>query len=202
MKSPKLDPSPLRKIVITISAALATFAFFGLLFGASYLVLPPSNDNIDPPPPIPDPAKIQTSNQSTDQQLTDVYTKHAHTALLIFVNGKPLDFSSPRYQNQDLLMHFENGDGFTLHKHDKRSWLGYLLASLNMTLADNCLSLATGLSYCSNFDSQIRFYVNNIPNSEYQHYLPRDGDRILISYGNAAEVDGQLDQLNSIPIVP
>jgi hypothetical protein len=71
-----------------------------------------------------------------------------------------------------------------------------------MTLADNCLTLATGLSYCSNFDSQIRFYVNSVPNNEFQHYLPRDGDRILISYGKTADVDGQLDQLNAVPIVP
>jgi hypothetical protein len=120
----------------------------------------------------------------------------------MYVAGELQDFSGQKYQDQDLRMLFENGDGFTLHKHDRTSWLGPLLESLNMMLVNNCLTLANGSSYCSNFNNQIGFFVNGMPNNDFQHYSPRDNDRILISYGKDSDVKAQLEQLNAISIGP
>ena len=194
MSPKRLDPSHLRKILVTIVAGAGTLALFILLFGASYILFPTSNDTS-----MSGPAPVESLNQSADK-LADNYTRHVHAALMMFVNGELRDFSAQKYQDQDLRIHFENGDGFTLHKHDRSSWLGPFLESLNMTLADNCLTLTNGSSYCSNFDNQIRFLVNGVPNNDFQHYTPRDGDRILISYGKDSDVEAQLDQLNAIPI--
>ena len=198
MSPKRLDPSRLRKIAVTIIAGVGTLALFVLLFTASYIIFPPSKNDGSLISPTP-PAGVQSTDQSTDSP-PDNYTRHVHTALMMFVNGELQDFSAQKYQDQDLRMHFENGDGFTLHKHDRSSWLGPFLQSLNMTLANNCLTLANGSSYCSDFDNQIRFFVNGVPNNDFQHYSPRDNDRILISYGKDIDVEAQLDQLNIIPI--
>jgi len=197
MSPKRLDPSHLRKIAITIVVGVGTLALFVLLFSASYVIFPPSKSD---DPLTSTPASVQSTDQSTDKS-PDSYTGHAHAALLMFVNGELQDFSAQKYQGQDLRIHFENGDGFTLHNHDRSSWLGPFFESLNMTLANNCLTLANGSSYCSNFDSQIRFFVNGVPNNDFQHYLPSDNDRILISYGKDSDIEAQLDQLNAIRII-
>lgn len=57
-----------------------------------------------------------------------------------------------------------------------------------MSLDNNCLQIANGTSYCSNFDNQIVFLVNGMANGEFQHYTPKDGDKILISYGRIEEI--------------
>jgi len=171
MSPKRLDPSDLRKISVTAVAAVGTLALFVALFGASYILFPPSNNDASTSGPAP--ANVESPNQSADR-LADDYTRHVHAALMMFVNGELQDFSAQRYQDQDLRIHFENGDGFTVHKHDRSSWLGPFLESLNMTFANNCLTLANGSSYCSNFDNQIRFFVNGASNSDFQHYSPRD----------------------------
>ena len=197
MSPKRLDPSRLRKISVTVVAVVGTVALFVVLFGASYILFPSSNNDASMSGPAP--ASVESPNQSADN-LADDYTRHVHAALMMFVTGELQDFSARKYQDQDLRIHFENGDGFTVHKPDRSSWLGPFLESLNMTLAENCLTLANGSSYCSNFDNQIRFFVNGASNSDFQHYSPRDEDRILISYGKDIDVEAQLDQLNTIPI--
>lgn len=36
------------------------------------------------------------------------------------------------------------------------------------------------------------FFVNGIPNNQFEHYTPNDGDKILITYGGRKDIDGQL----------
>lgn len=100
-------------------------------------------------------------------------------------------------------MHFEGGDGFTIHKHAKKSWLGPFFEGLNIAFAQNCLVMKdNGSSYCSNFHKQISLFVNGELNNVFQHYVPKDGDKILLSYGgNANQIDKQQRLLNSVPIV-
>lgn len=199
---PSSDPSITRKTVVTIVAGLATMAAFAFLFGASYLVFPASKGShgMDNSGPVTD---LNQSKQTISTQVPDDATQnHAHSALMVFIKGELLNFSSMQYQNRDSRMHFENGDGFTLHKHDNTAWFGIFFESLNMTFANNCLSLANGSSYCSNFDNQVSFIVNGQSNGQFQHYIPYDKDRILISYGKGDEINTQLQQLNAIAIKP
>lgn len=199
---PSSDPSTFRKSVVTIVAGLVTVAAFAFLFGASYLIFPASKENHATDNSAP-AANLTRSDQTTALQLPDsAIPNHAHAALMVFVKGELLNFSSPQYQNRDPRMHFENGDGFTMHKHDNTAWFGQFFESLNMTFANNCLSLANGSSYCSNFDNQISFIVDGQPNGQFQHYIPYDKDRILISYGKEDEIDIQLQQLNSVTVKP
>jgi hypothetical protein len=81
-------------------------------------------------------------------------------------------------------MDFENRDGFPLHKHAIFAWLGSFFESVSMSFAQNCLTLNNASSYCSNFNNQIAFLVNGKANDQFEQYIPKDGDRILISYDN------------------
>jgi hypothetical protein len=49
-------------------------------------------------------------------------------------------------------MDFENGDGFTLHKHTIFAWFGPVYESSNMSFAQNWLIVSNGSSYRSNFN--------------------------------------------------
>lgn len=199
---PSSDPSTFRKTVVTIVAGLVTMAAFAFLFGASYLIFPASKGNHATDNSAPT-ANLTRSDQTTALQVPDSAAQsHAHAAFMVFVKGERIDFSLPQYQSRDSRMQFENGDGFTLHKHDNDAWFGPFFESLNMTLANNCLSIANRTSFCSNFDNQISFIVNGQPSGQFQHYIPYDKDRILISYGKGEEIDAQLQQLDAVTIKP
>jgi hypothetical protein len=49
--------------------------------------------------------------------------------------------------------------------------------------------------------SQMAFLVNGKANDQFEHYFPKDGDRILIIYGDNGNLHNQLDRLNSTKIL-
>jgi hypothetical protein len=204
MDSHRKPKTTTRIVAITVVSGFITIALFVLSLGLSHIVSPP-------------PAIINNSTTPTEKgnlqpttinkPVPDIYSNfvggsanqsHAHAVIMVFINGKALNFSNPKYQNSDLLMDFENGNGYILHKHASFAWLGAFFESLNMSLARNCLTLNNRSSYCSNFDNQIMFLVNGKTNNQFEHYSPNDGDRILISYGNRNDIASQLAYLNSI----
>jgi hypothetical protein len=63
-----------------------------------------------------------------------VEPEHEHASIVVFINGNLLNFSHPKFQNQDLLMHFEDGDSFTIHKHAKKVGLDPSLKALTLLL--------------------------------------------------------------------
>lgn len=47
----------------------------------------------------------------------------------------------------------------------------------------------------------IAILVNGKANDQFEHYIPKDGDTILISYDNNDDLHKQLDSLNSTKIL-
>jgi len=177
-----------RMILVTIFVVLITVVIFAASSAISFIISPSKN------------TQVSSIENITASRVILPNEGHAHAAFMIFVNGKAVDFSDKKYQNQDMLTHFENGDGVTLHNHSRKAWLGMFLQTLNMTFAKNCLIMDNGSSYCSDFDNQISFVVNGKQNSQFQHYIPKDGDRILISYGKPEKIKTEIDVLNSTAI--
>lgn len=170
-------------ILTTIIIILITFVVFIGTSTISFLMNPPKN------------GEVSSTNKTLSE--TQVRKDHTHAALLVFVKGEAIDFSDTKYQNQDLLIHLENGDEITLHNHSKSAYLGMFFKSLNVTFAKNCLILNNGSSYCSDFVNQISFVVNGKPDPQFQHYIPNDGDRILVSYGKPEQIKLEQDILNA-----
>lgn len=140
-----------------------------------------------------------TDNATSAHRYNDIKgpspTNHSHSSLFILVNDKLLDLSSEDFQNQDLLMHFEKNDSVTLHQHDRREWLGPFFESLNMSFSKSCFIINNKQSFCNNFNNELRFFVNGKPNSQFQHYTPRNNDTILIAYVNKNISIGDLKSL-------
>ena len=130
-------------------------------------------------------------------------SEHSHSALLVKVFGDTFDFSSPTYQIKTSWIHFEGGDGTTVHKHAKGVKMGYLFNSLKLKLDDKCFIFQDGRQFCTNADYTLNFYINHEKVSDIRNYEPMDNDRILIVYGaeTPEEIQALLLQLDNQPII-
>jgi hypothetical protein len=124
---------------------------------------------------------------------------HEHTAFRLFINGQVIDFSQPKYQVKSQYVHFENGDGDTIHKHATGVDIGFLFETLGIKFTSECITMDDGTGYCNDSNNTLKFFVNGVRSDMYNNYVLNDGDRILLSYGS--ETQEQIDeQLRAIEI--
>ena len=130
-------------------------------------------------------------------------SEHSHAAMLVKVFGDTFDFSLPAYQIKTSWIHFEGGDGTTIHKHATGVKLGYLFDSLRLTLDDKCFIFQDGRQFCTNEDYKLNFYINGEKVNDIRNYESMDKDRILIVYGaeTPEEIQGLLLQLDNQAII-
>ena len=127
---------------------------------------------------------------------------HEHTAFRLFINGQTIDFSQPKYQVKSQYVHFENGDGDTIHKHATGVDIGFLFETLGIKFTSECITMDDGTAYCNDGNTTLKFFVNGVSNNKYNNYVPQDGDRILLSYGSESQeqIDEQLKALEILSI--
>ncbi len=110
---------------------------------------------------------------------------HIHADFKVYVNGiESIDFVEEKYQEQDQLIHVENGRGNIIHMHATGVYLGYFFNSMGIEFTGQCLKLDTGEEYCNSGDKILKMYVNGERNFLFDRYVFKDLDRILITYGN------------------
>ncbi len=127
---------------------------------------------------------------------------HAHAALLVRVFDDKLDFSTPGYQQQSAWIHFEGGDGTTIHKHATGVSLSYLFESISVGLTDECMIFPDNRTFCSGSEYDLVFYINDEQVPDIREYEIVEGDRILISYGADSELlQEQIAELQSQEII-
>lgn len=125
---------------------------------------------------------------------------HKHVNLYVFINGERMNFFEEKYMLRSALVHFENNDGTTVHKHTTNVTLPYFLNTLGMILTKDCLVLDTGNRYCEDGENKLSFLVNGERGDPFLYDM-RDGDRVLINYGNEDEIEIRL-RANAVPPVP
>ncbi len=125
---------------------------------------------------------------------------HEHTAFKLFINGQTIDFSQPKYQVKSQYVHFENGDGDTIHKHATGVDIGFLFETLGIKFTSECVIMDDGTDYCNDGDNTLKFFVNGVGNNMYNNYVLMDDDRILLSYGSEGQVQID-DQLKAVEIL-
>ncbi len=114
--------------------------------------------------------------------------EHVHAVFKLYIHGKePVDFSQAKYQLRTPYIHFENNNGFIIHRHAANVDIGYLFESMKMKFTKDCFTLDNGVSYCNDGKNTLKFYVNGVLNDKYDKYIIQDGDRILITYGSEDE---------------
>ena len=124
---------------------------------------------------------------------------HMHTDFKVYLNGKEMDFRKPEYnvKHQWIHLHVENDNGGNvIHVESEKATLGFFFESLGMNFNYNCFVISH-IGYCSNETYRLRFFVNGVENFEYGNYIPKDLDRILITYGNEPDEDIQ-NQIDSV----
>src|SRR3989338_7806688 len=130
-------------------------------------------------------------------------SEHSHAAILVKVFGDTFDFSLPAYQIKTSWIHFEGGDGTTIHKHATGVNLGYLFNSIKLKVDDKCFTFQDGRQFCTNEDYSLRFFINDQEVNNIVDYEPMDKDRILIVYGaeTPEEIQALLKQVDTQPII-
>lgn len=122
---------------------------------------------------------------------------HIHADWKIYINGKVLDLSDKAHMERmkmnapvSSFIHVDSGNkppektGDVLHMHATSVPLWIFFESVNMKFDKECLVLETGERLCNNEKNTLKFSVNGIPNEEWEKYVFKDGDKLLISYGN------------------
>ena len=152
------------------------------------------------PQPIPQQRPLY---QLQDPLIGPEGSTHDHTALLIFLNGNVLDLSKPEYMIRSRPVHVENRDGSIIHKHAVGITIGHFLETLDFNFDKTCLVDDRETSYCTDDVNTLKFYVNGKQNDEFNNYVIKELDRVLISYGTEDEsiIDGQLSILNNLKIL-
>jgi len=128
-------------------------------------------------------------------------SEHSHMSILVFIDGKAFDFSVPEFQLKSEYIHFEDGDGITIHKHAKGATLRFLLQTLGIDLTSDCFRVSDKEEYCVDVNKTLRAYLNREPFVDWASYELRKGDKILIDYGTSTKMDIEL-KLNAVPDLP
>ena len=128
--------------------------------------------------------------------------EHYHADFKLHINGKEINFNHEKYFVKSRFMHVENdfkekeSTGKVLHMHSSGVPLWLFFESIGMKFEKDCLTLDTEEKYCSNNEKTLKFFVNGVANNEFQDYVFKDDDKILISYGPKGE--DVKEQINSI----
>lgn len=127
---------------------------------------------------------------------------HAHQDFKVYLLGKPVDFSQPKYQLRSDYIHTEGGNGDLIHTHATGATLGLFFESMGIAFNDQCFVLETGERYCNDGQNTLKTLVNGKINSRFQTYGPQQGDKILISYGPETpdQLDSQLATITNFAI--
>src|SRR5713226_4799630 len=124
---------------------------------------------------------------------------HIHAGLLTMIYGQQFDYSSLAYQLKSPYIHFEKDNGETVHMHAANVTLGFLFDSIHIGLTDKCFVFPDKRQFCSNDKYTLKFYVNHHEVPSIRDYVFKQGDRMLISYGNENEtqINDQLARVDS-----
>jgi len=130
-------------------------------------------------------------------------SEHSHAAILVKIFGDTFEFSGPAFQIKSPWIHFEGGDGTTVHKHATGVKLGYLFDTLSIGLDDQCYVFPDGKSFCSDEDYKLRFFINSDEVPDIRDYEIQEGDRILIVFGSETpdEIEAYLLQLDNQELI-
>lgn len=110
-------------------------------------------------------------------------TAHHHAQFDVVIDGDEIDFSQPRYQigqTQNRYIHFEGGDGQTIHKHATDTTIAFALETLGMSITGECLTLDTGEEYCEDGGNLTVQANGNAVNAS--SYVIREGDVIEVAF--------------------
>jgi hypothetical protein len=147
-------------------------------------------------------AIVYSLQPNNSNQYGPIGSAHEHAAFLVKLDGAPIDFSQSKYQVKSRLIHVENNDGTTLHRHATEVPFIEFLKSVDMDIKNGCFVGDDGREFCDTADKKLRYFVNGTETDSIANYVANENDRILVIYGdeNNNEIKQEIDALRQIPI--
>jgi hypothetical protein len=128
---------------------------------------------------------------------------HIHAGLLTMIYGQQFDFTSTAYQLKSPYIHFEKGNGETVHMHAANVTIGFLFDTLKIGFDDKCFTFPDKRAFCTNDKYTLKFYVNDHQVPDLKNYVFKDNDKMLISYGNEndTQIKSQLERVDGFKLI-
>jgi hypothetical protein len=129
-----------------------------------------------------------------------VGSAHEHAVFAIKLDGNAIDFSQDKYQVKSRLIHVENRDGTTLHRHATDVPFSEFLKSVRMSIVDGCFTNDDGQKFCDDGDKSLKLFVNGEQVDSINDYVLYENDHLLVIYGNESsdEIKAELDALQQL----
>ena len=146
-------------------------------------------------------------NMDSSSTIGILGSQHIHADWKIYIDGKALDFFDKSHMermrnNQPVssFIHVDSGapapekTGDILHMHATGIPLWIFFKSIEMDFNKDCINLENKGKFCSEGNKKLKFFVNGKESSEFENYVFKDLDKILISYGdeNEQEIKNQM----------
>jgi len=149
-------------------------------------------------------------NMDSSSTIGILGSQHIHADWKIYINGKTLDLSDKSHMERmrsnlpvSSFIHVDSDapapekTGDAIHMHAKGVPLWIFFNSIGMDFNKDCITLENKEKFCDDSNKKLKFFVNGKESNEFENYVFKDLDKLLISYGN--ENDEEIrTQLNSI----
>ena len=139
----------------------------------------------------------------TTEGIGSLGSTHIHADFAIFLNGKEITPLPRQYFVASSYAHVETGpgEGNVIHMHATKVPLKMFFDSLGMTFNSECFEIGRDNKNCNDGVNTIKMFVKHWnatweQNSEYEKYIFKDLDKVLITYGSETGEEVQLQQNN------
>ena len=130
---------------------------------------------------------------------------HTHADLAMWVEGQKIDLSAGKYMldeesadpEKETNPHLHDGNGLVIHRHKSGQSIGEFLKAINITATEQCITLDSGTSACTQGEKRWQMFVNGTQQPFDLSYVFNDLDQILLTYGaDKKQVTTQLQSLS------
>ena len=137
-------------------------------------------------------------NMDPNSKIGILGSQHIHADFKVYINGKPINFADNKYYMKSSFIHLddspnkEDASG-VLHMHATGIPLWIFFDSIGMGFNKDCLAIENE-KYCNDENKKLKFFVNGKEKNEFDNYVFKDLDKMLVSYGveNQEEIRNQL----------
>ena len=136
------------------------------------------------------------SRASSGLGIGPLNSAHEHADWMLYINGKAIDLDGAQYKIKSDYVHME-GTTHAIHMHATNVPLGYFIETLGMKITPTSITVE-GVTYNNEGDKKVRMFVNGKESFEFDRYVLKSLDKILIVYGN--DTDEQIQKyIQTIP---
>lgn len=139
----------------------------------------------------------------TTESIGTIGSTHIHADFAIFLNGREITPLPQEYYVLSPYAHVETGPGAgtVIHMHATNVPLKMFFNSLGMNFNSECFEVNRNNKYCNDGVNTLKMFVKHWngtweQNFEYEKYVFKDLDKILITYGDETDEEIQLQQNN------